>query len=136
MITALDTSVVLDVLTDDPRFASLSEAALRKARQQGKLIVCECAVAEIFPALGSKTDFAEFLSDWQIEFSAMNLEAAVMAGEHFATYLSRGGQAKRVVPDFLIAAHASVAADRLLARDRGYLREYFRSLDIWDPTAV
>ncbi len=49
------------------------------------------------------------------------------------TPLSRGGEAKRVVADFLIGAHALRSADRLLARDRGYLRDYFASLDVWDP---
>lgn len=129
----MDTSVVLDVLTDDSRFGSTSEAALRKAIGEGKLIICECVVAELYPALGSRTLMAEFMSDWQLEFSPIEIECAVLAGDYFSTYLNRGGEARRVLPDFLIGAHAMVTADRLLARDRGYLKDYFRKLNVWDP---
>ena len=47
--------------------------------------------------------------------------------------LHRGGKRGRVVPDFLIAAHAQQLADRLLARDRGYYRDYFKQLNLWEP---
>lgn len=134
MITAVDTSVILDVLTDDRAFAAVSEAALRRARREGKLIVCECVIAEVIPSLGDRIRFAELLADWQLEFSSMTIEGAMLAGEHFGTYLARGGTARRVIPDFLIGAHAAIAADRLLARDRGYLRDYFSSLTVWDPS--
>ena len=76
---------------------------------------------------------AEFMSDWQLEFSPIEIECAVLAGDYFSTYLNRGGEARRVLPDFLIGAHAMVTADRLLARDRGYLKDYFRKLNVWDP---
>ena len=45
MITAIDSSVILDALTEDPRFADISEEHLRKAALEGKLIVCECVLA-------------------------------------------------------------------------------------------
>ena len=134
MITSVDTSVILDVLVSDPQFGSLSETALRKAQAEGKLVVCECVVAEIFPALDEIECFKEFLSDWHLEFSPMDFESAMLAGQFFSAYLSRGARIKRIVPDFLIGAHAAQSADRLLARDRGYLRDYFLSLEIWDPT--
>ena len=84
LITAVDTSVILDVLTDDPQFGSVSEAALRKAGEQGKLIVCDCVIAEIYPALDSQPHFADFLTDWQLEYSATGIDCAVLAGESFA----------------------------------------------------
>jgi len=134
MITAVDTSVILDVLIDDPDFGCLAETALRKAGTEGKLTVCACVLAEIYPTLGDRRILEEFLADWQLQFSAMDVESAVLAGEYLSEYLSRGGKAHRVVPDFLIGAHAAATADRLLARNRGYLRDYFESLEVWDPT--
>jgi len=57
----------------------------------------------------------------------------MLAGEIFAHYLQMGGKAKRMIADFLIGAHAKTFADRLLARDRGYLRDYFDKLKLWEP---
>ena len=57
----------------------------------------------------------------------------MLAGEMFRAYLQRGGRRDRVLPDFLIAAHAQVQAQRLLARDRGYYRDYFKQLQLWEP---
>ena len=133
MISAIDTSIVLDILTEDKLFADLSEKVLSKVSLQGKLIICECVVAEIFPAFKHKNDFNEFLNDWQLEYVPSTVESSILAGEYFKTYLNRGGKAKRVLPDFLIGAHAFLLADRLVARDRGYFRDYFNKLKIIDP---
>ena len=129
----MDTSVVLDVITDDALHASASGDALRRARQEGRLIACECVVAETRPALQSNTELTEMLHDLGIEFAPGNEATAALAGQHFARYLARGGTAGRVVPDFLIGAHAQICADRLLARDRGYLRDYFSELTVMEP---
>lgn len=133
MPTAVDSSVLLDVLLADPQHAKSSEAALREWMTQGGLIVSEVVVAEITPVLPSAT-MREFLSDWQIKFIPSSFESAALAGEMFRVYLERGGKRGRVVPDFLIAAHAQLHADGLLARDRGYYRDYFQKLNLHDPS--
>jgi predicted nucleic acid-binding protein len=134
MLTAVDTSVLLDVLLNDPQHATTSMAALRKAVAEGQLVLGETAVAEMVPVLSS-TDLPRFLADWQLVFVPTSQDGAILAGEMFRTYLSRGGKRERVVPDFLIAAHAQIHAERLLARDRGYYHDYFRQLTLWDPSS-
>lgn len=133
MITAVDSSVLLDVVTDSSAHAEMSERALRQARAEGALIVCECVVAEIRPAFRPR-DFDTFVAEWDLGFVPSSRESAALAGEHFARYLRRVGRAGRVVPDFLIGAHAWLNADRLLARDRGFLRDYFSKLTLWQPS--
>lgn len=132
MKTALDSSVILDVITDDPTWAEASERALTEALTEGVLVVGECVLAEITPAL-DESDLTDFLADWKIRFIPSSSESAISAGRMFARYLQRGGGAKRMLADFLIGAHALAHADRLLARDRGYYRDYFGSLAVAVP---
>jgi predicted nucleic acid-binding protein len=133
MLTAVDSSVLLDVLTDSASHADVSEHALRKAASEGGLIICECVLAEIRPAFGNAAQVEEFVGDWQLRFVSSSRESALLAGEIFAAYLRRSGRHGRILADFLIGAHAQLHADRLLARDRGYVRDYFSSLKLLVP---
>jgi predicted nucleic acid-binding protein len=136
MITAVDSSVILDVLKGDAGHAERSLAALRKASLDGGLVVCESVVAEIRPAFEDRIQFDAFLHDWGLEFVPSTLESAIVAGEMLQKLLERSSERKgRIVADFLIGAHSLAHADRLLARDRGYLRDYFSQLTLWDPAA-
>lgn len=132
MKTALDTSVILDVLTADVRWSDASEIALKDAQALGPLVIGECVLAEITPAIEAN-QLGRFLSDWKILFLPSTLESATMAGEMFRSYLQRNRSGKRVLPDFLIGAHASHHTGRLLARDRGYYRDYFSELKVIEP---
>lgn len=133
MVTAIDTSVLLDVLIKDPAYVETSKAALRQAVSEGSLIICETVLAEIIPTL-EPSDLIPFLRDWDFTFVPSSQESAILAGKIFHSYLCRGGKRGRVVADFIIAAHAQIHAQRFLARDRGYYRDYFKHLKIWDPT--
>ncbi|MDB6036762.1 MAG: PilT protein domain protein [Verrucomicrobiales bacterium] len=133
MVTALDSSVLLDVLLGDERHILKSKAALRQAHREGSLIISETALAEICPVL-SEDEISEALADWNLIFVPSSKESAVLAGRMYSAYLKRGGRRERVVPDFLIGAHAQVHAFRLLARDRGFYRDYFKDMKLWDPS--
>jgi len=132
MKTALDTSVILDVLADDRQWGQASELALKEALRNGPLVIGECVLAEITPVL-AKDDLGSFLSDWNIVFVPSSLDSSILAGEMYRAYLQRNQSAKRVLPDFLIGAHAVRHAGRLLARDRGYYRDYFTDLTVIQP---
>ena len=132
MKTALDTSVILDVLTADPMWADASESALKFALLQGPLVIGECVLAEITPSL-EPAELDQFLKDWKILFLPSTHESARAAGDMYRRYLLRTSKKTRVLPDFLIGAHAQFHAGRLLARDRGYYRDYFSSLALIEP---
>lgn len=129
MITAIDSSVLLDIATNDPRHGVNSAKALKTARKQGRLIVSEFVIAEITPICGSRTD--AFLSSLSVHFAASSRSSSLRAGRMFAAYLERGGKRGRIVADFLIGAHAIEHAGRLLTRDEGFIRDYFSDVVTW-----
>lgn len=75
MITAVDSSVLLDVLAADATYGVASEAALRRASAEGALIVCEAVLAEIVPVL-APAEVSQWLADWQLRFPEFRLKNA------------------------------------------------------------
>lgn len=134
MITAVDTNVLLDVFSADQTYGSRSKAVLRSAIAQGSLIACEVVWAEIASVFPSPRQSREALMTLGVQFSTIESEMALQAGELWKQYRKHGGARMRIVADFLIAAHALTSADCLLTRDRGFYRKYFSKLHIIDPT--
>jgi predicted nucleic acid-binding protein len=135
VITAVDTSVLLDFLNNDPEFGTASRDALRTCAGEGRLLACDVVWAEVAGCFPSISAFRETFRELEIEFSPVSLEAAFQAGLAWKAYRQRGGGRTRVAADFLIGAHALSQADRLLTRDRGFYRSCFKRLTIVDPTS-
>ena len=135
MITAVDTNILLDVFTADPRFGAASSAALRRCRSEGGLVACDVVWAEVAAAFHDPVAAANALDGLEVEFDEIDREAALAAGLAWRRYRSAGGSRRRILPDLIIGAHAVARAERLLTRDRGFYRSSFRKLEILDPTA-
>jgi predicted nucleic acid-binding protein len=135
VITAVDTSVLLDIFLADPTFGVRSREALRVCTREGRLVACEVVWAELAAAFAAEAPARDALEGLGVEFSSIDAMTALAAGRAFKDYRRRGGTRQRVVPDFLIGAHAQAEADRLLTRDRGLYRSYFQALSILDPSS-
>lgn len=134
MITAVDSSVLLDVILDDPDFKTASLEALKECRAAGALIACPVVWAEVRAALLKPGQIGALLSAAGISFDPFDEVCAELAGDLWREYRHRGGRREHLIPDFLVGAHAQTRGARLLARDRGFFRRYFRRLQILDPT--
>ena len=134
MITAVDTSVLIDVFGADPRFGPPSANALRLCLNEGAVVACGVVWGETRAAFSSDEDFLRALRTLGVGFSAQSEQAATLAGTAWKKYRAGGGKRDRVIADFLIGAHAASQCDRLLTRDRGYYKKYFGSLVVVDPS--
>lgn len=136
MITAVDTNVLLDVFTADPRHGPASRSALSTCGDEGLLVICEVVWAETAAAFPPDHPVSATLLGTGATFTMMGEPAAVMAGRAWSAYRRGGGPRSRILADFLIGAHALHAADRLLTRDRGFYREWFSGLTVLDPSTA
>ncbi|MBI5379795.1 MAG: type II toxin-antitoxin system VapC family toxin [Nitrospirae bacterium] len=134
MITAVDTSALLDVFGADPTYGSRSKEAIRTCIVEGHLVACEIVWAEVASFFPSPDAAQDAMNRLGVAFSPIGLESALAASAAWKAYRRRGGQRTRVAADFLIGAHAVFQADRLLTRDRGFYRTYFSRLQVLDPS--
>jgi predicted nucleic acid-binding protein len=134
VITAVDTSVLLDVFTDDPQFLDRSLMAIRGSLADGPVVACEVVWAEVVAAFADQEAATRAMSGVPVGYSGLNADAAARAGSAWRAYRRAGGSRDRLVADFLVGAHAIEQSDRLLTRDRGFQRTAFTGLTIIDPS--
>jgi predicted nucleic acid-binding protein len=133
---AVDSSVLLDVLTGDLKFGAASREALRHAYDTGSLVACDIVWGEVRAHFQEDEVFRDTLATLGVVFEPLRQEAAELAGRLWRSYrhATRRRDRDRLVADFLIGAHAQLQAEALLSRDRGFFHGHFEELRLLDPT--
>lgn len=133
MRTALDSSVLILLYRKEAGWQMWRDA-LQRAGGEGELVISPVAFAEYSIAYPTAESARADLDRLHILYDSISPAAAFLAGQLFLRYRREGGRRQHLIPDFLIAAHARVQADRLAALDRGYLRSYFPELSLLVPS--
>ena len=134
MITAVDSNILIDVLSPDRVRGTASWEALGASRRRGSLVACDVVYSEVAGLFANQEEARHVLAELGIHYLPTSEEAALRASRIQREYQRRGGDRRRLAPDFLVGAHALDVADRLLTRDRGFYRAYFRDLVVVEPS--
>lgn len=133
MITAVDANVILDILVGSEEEIAVSHAALQSAKADGTIVVSAVSYAEVAQRFPSRSKADEFFHLLDCIVQALDEASAYLAGQFARQYRLRGGTRTRILPDFLIAAHAQLNSDRILSRDSRFFGSNFPRLKAVSP---
>ena len=132
-MTLIDSNVLLDLMTDDKRWADWSQAQLEQATTAGPLIVNNVIYAEISTRHSTVEAVDAMLRDLDIDLVAIPRTALFLAGKAYLRYRANGGIRTGVLSDFFIGAHAAVERLPLLTRDARRYRSHFPTVELITP---
>ncbi len=129
----VDSNVLLDVLTEDPKWAGWSTATLEEYGDEHLLVINPVIYAEVSIGFARIEDLEDVLPAEHFARQPIPWEAAFLAGKCFLQYRRRGGKKCSPLPDFFIGAHAAVEGMPLLTRDTKRYATYFPRLQLVGP---
>jgi predicted nucleic acid-binding protein len=131
--TLVDSCILIDVFSNDARWASWSIDKLDELGAQAPLVINPIILAEISVRFERAVDLENVLAQLPIKKEPLPWDAAFLAGQAFRIYRRKQGQKTSPMPDFYIGAHALMGNMRLLTRDPSRYKSYFPKLDLVHP---
>lgn len=130
--TLVDSNVLLDLFTDDERWADWSAAQLARAFDAGPVVINPLIYAELSVGFDQIEALDDALPD-RIQREDLPWDAAFLAARIYVQYRRDGGTRRSPLPDFYIAAHAAMTGRALLTRDRPRHLTLLPSLAVISP---
>jgi predicted nucleic acid-binding protein len=137
MTTAIDSNVIVALWNEDEAQNLAAKKALGESQTQGRLVICAAVYAELMAApersetfVGHFCEEAGIVVEWELEEKVWR-----EAGKAFQSYAARrrkqkGVEARRILADFVIGAHALVNGYKLLTLDASIYQASFPRLPI------
>lgn len=129
----VDANIILDIVTEDPKWFDWSSSTLSQCAEEGKLWINPIIYAEVSVGFSSIEELEDVLPQTIFHRASLPWEAGFLAGKCFLRYRKMAGNKTTALPDFYIGAHAAVSDLTLITRDRGRFNTYFPKLKIMCP---
>jgi len=128
-----DTSVLLDVVRNDPVWGKRARQALDDASANDDVVINDVIFAELSVRYPTFESFEVTLASVPLSHREIPRRSLFLAAKAFQRYRQRGGAKTGVLPDFFIGAHAAVEGASLLTRDPRHVRAYFPTVPLISP---
>ena len=130
----VDSCVLLDLFTNDQRWAEWSEKTLEKYSQTNTLYVNSIVYTEVSVGFNRIEEVESVISELGIKVLEIPREALFLAGKVFLKYRKNKGTKNAPLPDFFIGAHATMSRFDLITRESAKYKTYFPQVKLIVPS--
>ncbi len=137
MTTAVDTNVIVAMWDADEALHRPAREALDAALGRGRIVICGVVHAELLAAPGRTEAFVDGFCEetgigveWEIGERMWRAAGTAFQGYAARRRKRKGAEARRILADFVIGAHALVNGYKLLTLDAGIYQASFPRLAI------
>lgn len=129
----VDSNVILDVVTEDPKWYDWSAGQLEKLAESHTLVINPIVYNEVSIGFERIEDLDLALPPEFFRRDPLPWQAGFLAGKCFVKYRRSGGKRRSPLPDFYIGAHAAIQGIALLTRDTNRYKTYLPKLALISP---
>jgi len=129
----VDSNVILDVVTEDPKWYDWSAGQLEKLAESHTLVINPIIYSEVSIGFDRIENLDRTLPPDFFRRDPLPWEAGFLAGKCFVKYRRSGCKRHSPQPDYNIGAHAAIQGIALLTRDTNRYKTWFPQLALIAP---